>query len=324
MPQPGFYNDNEYRAYPFIYRANTGTGPDVVASAVVDAGLILGLDAFQSDVRNYSIWLARVERTLAGGFNFVFNYAATNAAPAAEELIFHRTNTDDQWVTIFAASIPRGDSPDPVWEGFLVTGPLTALRTLLAVGNVITYTRNTYQLEPGRVQNLHNTYLRSITVANYDRPRVPECDSVAPSSAPAIIVNRANVTGTIKLKEGYNCQITQTDRANELSVTAFKNAGAPIDAGLCAHGSELPLYVGEPLGVDGMETVLVDGVQITRTKQSKFYSGGPACSEVISSVNGITGSGINIVGGAGVAITTDGIKITVARRENAQTNCTTP
>jgi hypothetical protein len=115
------------------------------------------------------------------------------------------------------------------------------------------------------------------------------------------------MTGNIRLREGYNCQITQTDRARELNITALKNAGAPVDAALCAHGSELPLYTDEPLAVG-----------------SKFYSGGPACSEVISSINGLAGTGINIIGGNGVAVTTDGNKITVTRKDNAQTNCTTP
>lgn len=297
MPQPGFYNDNEYRAYPFIYVANVD--PQLPTSAIVDAGIILDLNAGIADVDAYSIWLTRVTRTNTG-FNFVFVYAEKSSTVTGPELIFYRPDTADQWATIYSRALE-------CWEGFLVTGPLDALRALLAVNQTIYFARDAYQIEPGRVQNLYNGYLRSITVANYDRTRVPACDSDAVAGAREIIVNKANIDGVIKLKEGYNCQITQTDRATELSVTALKNAGAPVDAELCAHGSELPLYDNEPLAADSL-----------------FYSGGPACSEVISSINGVAGSGINFVGGNGVAITTDGTKITITRKDNAQTNCVTP
>jgi hypothetical protein len=346
MPQPGFYNDNEYRAYPFVYRPNAG---DILLpnSAVVDAGIILGLDAFTTDIRDYSVWLTSIERTNTS-FTFALVYAPTNGA-AGTTLTFTRPdNNDDAWVSIFAESAHTGDNADPIWEGFLVAGPVTDLRKILSVGQTLHFVRNAYQIEPGLVQNLHNAYLRSITVANYDRTRIPACDTSTPgniNAAPVanaadfctsilqttttntnrrIIVHTNKMTGDIRLKEGYNCQITQTDRAHELSITALKNAGAPVDAELCAHGSELPLYDDEPFGVDGTETVLVAGVLTTRSKQSKFYSGGPACSEVISSINGLAGTGINIIGGNGVAVTTDGSKITVTRKDNAQTNCTTP
>lgn len=324
MPQPGFYNDNEYRAYPFVFLANHGSVilPD---SAVVDAGIILGLDAFETDVRNYSVWLTRVERTTTA-FNFVFAYAQTNNTAAPTELTFARPDTDDAWVTIFAESEPTTGNTEPIWEGFLVAGPVTDLRKTMSVGQTIYFARNAYQLEPGVVQNLHNAYLRSVTVANYARTKIPACglETVDSSSARYVIVNKPKFAGDIRLKEGYNCQITQTDRARELSITALKNAGARIDADLCAHGSELALYPDESLGVNGTETVIVDDTATTQPKPSKFYGGGPACSEVISSINGLTGSGINIIGGNGVAITTDGTKITVTRKDNAQTNCTTP
>jgi hypothetical protein len=305
MPQPGFYNDNEYRAYPFVYVVNNDA--DLLPnSAVVDAGIILGLDAFATDVRDYSVWLTRVERTNTE-FNFVFVYAQKNGAVSSTELVFTRPNTADQWVTIFAESTHTGDNADPIWEGFLVTGPVTDLRKILTVGQTLHFVRNAHQVEPGLVQNLHNAYLRSVTVANYDRTRIPACGSTTPSGTRDVIVNKNKMTGNIRLREGYNCQITQTDRARELNITALKNAGAPVDAALCAHGSELPLYADEPLAAG-----------------SKFYSGGPACSEVISSINGLAGTGINIIGGNGVAVTTDGSKITVTRKDNAQTNCTTP
>jgi hypothetical protein len=297
MPQPGFYNDNEYRAYPFVYK-NTSTG--LPTSAVVDAGIVLGLTALDDGVTDYSVWLHSVSRT-ATGFNFTFYYGASSVAPTV--LTFFRPDTTDAWVTLFAEN--------EMWEGFMVAGPTTELYTALTVGQTTTFSRDVYQLEPARIQNLQKSYLRSISVANYDRLRVPDCSDATTHATRQIIVNASNLQGNIRLKEGYNCQITQTDRANELSVSAVKNSGAQIDAALCDFGSEVPLYVGEPL-----------------TPNSKFYGGGPACDELIATINGVGGSAINFVGGNGVAITTeivDGVgTIKISKKENAQTNCATP
>ena len=321
MPQPGFYNDNEYRAYPFVYGV-VDSDSALPNSAVVDAGIVLGLDAFDSDVRDIVVWLTRVER-INSGFNFVLAYAEKNMEAAAAELVFFRPDTDEQWVTIFSESVHTPNSADPIWEGFLVTGPLTDLRKILTVDQTREFVREMYQIEPGLVQNLHNAFLRSITVANYDRPRIPACGSVAPdNNVRAIVINKHNVTGAVRIKEGYNCQITQTDRENKLNVTAIKNAGTPVDSELCAHGSELPLYSGEPLGVDGVERVAIAGVITEQPKPSKFYGGGPACNDVISSINGVTGGNVNIIGGAGVTVSTDGVTIKVTHKKNSQTNCT--
>ena len=297
MPQPGFYNDNEYRAYPFVY---TSTATGLPTSAVVDAGIVLGLTALDDGVTDYSVWLHSVSRTDAG-FNFTFYYGASAVAPTT--LTFFRPDTADQWVTLFAEN--------EMWEGFIVAGPATELYTTLAVGQTTTFSRDVYKLEPARIQNLQKSYLRSISVANYDRLRVPDCNNATLHTTRQIVVNASNLQGNIRLKEGYNCQITQTDRANELSVSAIKNSGAQIDAALCDFGSEVPLYIGEPLTIN-----------------SKFYGGGPACDELIATINGVGGSAINFVGGNGVAITTEIIDgmgtIKIAKKENAQTNCATP
>jgi hypothetical protein len=94
-------------------------------------------------------------------------------------------------------------------------------------------------------------------------------------------------------------------------VSAIKNSGAQVDAALCDFGGEVPLYADEPM-----------------PHNSKFYGGGPACDELIATINGVGGSNINFVGGNGVAITTeivDGVgTIKIAKKENAQTNCATP
>jgi len=308
MPRPGFYNDNEYRAYPFVFKPNL-PDPLLATNVIVDAGVILGLDAFTTTVADYAVWLASIER-LAQSFKFTFRYAEKNYVAKPTPLVFTCPSTATDWTTIFAESVPvTVATADPIWEGFLVVGKIETLVATMTIGQTLTFEQNSYQLEPGRIQSLNRAYLRSITVANYDRPRVPNCGATTPAATNdrILVVNKGNLKGPLFFKEGYNCQITQTTRANEISISALKNAGAPIDAAFCAHGSELPLYLGESFDAE-----------------TQLYSNSPTCKQVISTINGLGGKNINIVGGNSVAITTDNDnnKITVAKKANAQTNCT--
>jgi hypothetical protein len=161
-----------------------------------------------------------------------------------------------------------------------------------------------YLVEPARIQSLVMAYVRSISVGNYERPRVPACEELgSSSSAPAnerqIIVNAQCLSGNIKLKPGYNCAITQVVNANTLTVTAFKRDNGVEDetAEICQYGSELPLYAGQ-----------------TPAEGEVFLSGGPACDDLITSINGIGGPNVNIAADAGIQIVPDGdnsIKIDV-------------
>lgn len=343
MPRPGFYNDNEYRAYPFIdtetisvaafaqlptpglphvfyttrdtnkkYRWNGAAYFEITlqqaalpTNIILDAGFIMGLDA-RYDENTHTVWLSEIRKT-GSLFEFVFR---TNASTAT--LSFTRHDDSREWANEYSESAVDATNQcadEPIWSGFLVTGSLAPLIPVFnnaAVNGVWTLQSNNYQIEPGLIQNLNKAYLRSISVGNYDRVRVPPCDVTGINDNRAIIANARCMKGDIRFKEGYNCLITQTDRANEISITASKGGGAgETSAELCENGGELPLHPGEqkPVG-------------------SKFYSGGPACSEIISTINGVGGSNINIVGGAGVNILIEDGQIVVQKKPNAQINCT--
>jgi len=309
MPEPGFYNDNEYRAYPFIY-LKLQRDPILPNSAIVDAGITLGLTALDGRDVNYSVWLATVQR-VASGFTFTFKYGYDDSAPAAQALNFFRRDTDDAWAIEYADSASPTNvgvnmcNTLPTWSGFIVTGPLTDLRAAVDVGGTLTFERNAYQLEPTRIQDLQKSYLRSITLGNYDRTRIPACDSTAPDMPVRnVIKTAACMAGDIRFKAGYNCEITQTDRDNQIAISAVVGGGTPVDAELCANGSEIPLSPNE---------VLPSG--------SQFFSGGPACDELIATINGVTGTNINFVGGNGVTISTADGQIKITKRTNSQTNC---
>jgi hypothetical protein len=300
MPRPGFYNDNEYRAYPFVYSA--GAAETLPNSLIVDVGIIAGLDA-QFDAGQHSVWLHSLQRD---GDTITFAFATDAPGAAGNLLTFSRAVSAERWELEYAEAASNGDcAPAPTWEGFLVTGDVAAFAENFENGDSVTFTAADHQLEPARVQNLAKSYLNSINVGNYTRTTVPECGTTNDPARP-IVLNTRCVTGDIRFMAGYQCSLAQIDRVNEINISGSKTDGLAIDAGFCAAGSEVPLFAGEPLAPG-----------------SQFYSGGPACNELISSINGLEGSNINLSAGAGVRITTSGNKITVAQNTSAQNNCAT-
>ena len=291
MPRPGFYNDNEYRSYPFIFSTDMFDEqqikyvPDAV---VVDAGISMGLDS-EFDGQSHTVWLKEIRRN-----DDVFEIELQTDAPGAAELplIFTRDINADEWQTEYVESAPyikneNSCAVEPAWSGFLVTGPLTDLIEKLPTTGAITLVDNTYQLEPARIQSLVKHYLRSISVGNLSRPLARSaCDADIPPEPRKVIVNSRCIAGDIRFKEGYNCQITQQEQINEITISAGKNLGVPIDDGeLCRNKGEIPYYENE-----------------TPPAGSQFLSGGPACNELISSINGVGGPDVNIIGGTGINI----------------------
>ena len=323
MPRTGFYNDNEYRAYPFIYQV-PAPAEQLPTSAIVDAGIVLRLSALPATATTYTVWLDTIVRT-ALGFSFTFKYSsdvAPEPGTALLPLTFFRHDTADDWVIAYEESASAACLEDPVWSGFLVTGPLTDLREVLAIGETVTFLSTTHVLEPARIQNLQRGYLRSISIGNYDHMRVPPCVD-PPVDPPAAPVARAIVFdesfkclhGDIRFKEGYNCRITQTNRTNTIDVTAVYGAGAKPTDELCEHGGELPFTAEE-----------------ATLPTTEFYSGGPKCSELITTINGLAGPTVTLVSGTGVDIVTEEVidpatlltvtGMTIKLNLNAQANCT--
>ncbi|NBP03023.1 MAG: hypothetical protein EBU90_23500 [Proteobacteria bacterium] len=300
MPRPGFYNDNEYRAYPFIFKP--GQANLLPYTAVVDCGVIMGLDS-EFDVSQHVVWLNSVRRI---GNSFKFDLQ-TNA-PGAENLplVFSRAIDAEEWQSEYIESAPyvkdaNSCAVEPAWSGFLVTGPLNELLELLPQDGEISLEEN-FVLEPARIQSLVKSYLRSITVGNMSRPMARSACDNTNDGARAVIINARCIAGDIRFKEGYNAQINQLNSANEINITAATDAGQRPDGDLCENGSEIPFYPDEipPAG-------------------SQFLSGGPACDELVSSINGVQGPEITIAGGTGVVVRADAETpntITIALSEN--------
>ena len=285
MPRPGFYNDNEYRAYPFVFKPNVTTLPN---SAIVDCGIIMGLDS-EFNEQQHSVWLKTVRR-VDGVFEFEFD---TNAPGAANSpLIFRRDVNAEEWLTEDAESDPyvkdvNSCAVEPVWSGFLVTGPLAELKEALPANGSLTLAQN-YILEPARIQSLVKTYLRAISLGNLSRPIAQSSCASQDTSSRYVVINKRCVAGDIRFKEGYNAQIRQRQLAREIAISAGRNLGTPFDADICETYGEIPFYDDEQ-----------------PQPGSKFLSGGPACDELVNAINGVVGPDVNIVGGTGVEITAD-------------------
>jgi hypothetical protein len=286
MPRAGFYNDNEYRAYPFIYKTDTPT-PSLPDACIVDCGIIMGLDS-QYDETTHTVWLSSIHRAIAH-----FEFELTTDAPGAanKPLVFTRALNAKEWLTEHNESDPAADkecATEPAWEGFLVTGVLDELTANMVVGATRVFSSTDYVLEPARVQSLVKSYLRSISLGNYSRvvaAAPSECGGPENPPDRYVVVNKKCMQGDLKFKEGYNCQIFQVDRNNEIIVTAAVGAGAG-DTTLC---DEIKLFEDE-----------------APPEGSKFLSGGPACDEIVFTVNGVNYEGsLQIIGGAGVEIRQD-------------------
>jgi hypothetical protein len=294
MSRPGFYNDNEYRAYPFVHKA-TYAGAALPDETIVDCGLIMGLES-GFDTATHSVWLAAITR---GSGNVTFSFA-TNANAIA--LSFVCPEAADEWTTIRAESATADTSlypcdPEPAWEGYLVVGKLTALLAQVANNTTVTYPTNARTLEPGRIQSLVRGYVHSLNIGNFSRIMAlppADCQEDPPSTERLVVINRQCMQGAIRFDEGYNVKIKQIARSNELLFSAESGAGKTDTTELCAHGSELELYDDEPFDAE-----------------TGFFSGGPACNQTISTINGVSGSNIQLVGGTGVQVTADQLTTTI-------------
>lgn len=288
MGRPGWLNDNEYRAYPFIPQDSIDIVPSggvLPPELIVDCGIIMGIEAEFED-SDY-VYLHQVRRTTAA---IEIELRTTAAGADAFGLVFTRPFDSAEWTTedvdagVTGSSSAYDCGETPRWEGFLTTGVLTEIMDQLAEGEDVTFTPGEWQLEPGRIQNLKKGFLQSVGLANYDRTRWhpdPDCTE-DPAGERQVIVREPCLVGDLRLKEGYNCSIRQEDLTNTIIISASLGDGA----GLACE--EVPLYDGE---------VPPDGASV--------LDGAATCTEVLKSISGVGGRVIRLFGGQGIQVTAD-------------------
>lgn len=267
--------------------------------------------AFVADL--HIIYLANVSRT---GDVFTFTFRTTAPGAADFTLVFTRDLADPEFsieeveappvlpVSSSSSSSSSSVATPPtgplsiqdcrvgsVWEGYLVTGPLDDLADVLLDGESESFTVGQWQLEHSRIQDLSQNFVQSLNLANFDRTHVTDPEGCESSSASSVatdptFINATCLIGDRKLIEGYNCSIRQEVVTNSIVIEAIAGAGAgdPCD--------EVPLYDGEipPAG-------------------STLLTGGPACNEIIKTIEGVGGANFTMLEGPGVRIFRDAFDV---------------
>jgi len=294
-----FYNDNSGRTYPFVDAGppamtySGGGNVELPYTTIVDCSIICGLDGeFQE--ASHRAYLYEVSRT---GWEFTFRFRFTAPRMQAYELVFCRQRHDDEYATNHAVAVDI-DSPssgssldlncgEQIAEGWLTTGLLDELAAVLADGEFLRRADGDIWVEPAQVQSLYKTFARSLNTAN--APRITTVPQESCGSAGAdddnYVVNARCLAGNVRWKEGFNCAIRQVTGDNAIIIGAGVGSG---DGEAC---SEIPLYEGE-----------------TPPTGSTLLTGGPACNELIKTINGVSGAHQQLIPGRGVTVNPDSIE----------------
>jgi hypothetical protein len=341
MPQSGFYNDNEYRDYPFLTQgrplefvrtvvasgsSSSSSSPSSVSSeagtpglphaTIVDFGAIMSIGSGFLEEEHW-VYLHSVRRQ-GSYLRFLFRDTKTD-----EWLVFHRHIHAAEFTSSWEASVPdpaevpwpnesssslESSSPssssssvaapfaleecsEPQWEGFLVTGLLTEIVSLVNDGETIIFDYRIWVIEPTRVQSLYKSFVRTINLANRQRTLVTPADRCVPSSsslsdtADQVWANQLCMQDHLEFKAGFNCTIRQEDVANAIVIDGTPGGGGD---GVGQNCEDFRLYHGEakPGGGD-------------------YYTGGPTCGDIVKTINGKGGRRLRIHAGPGFKISTD-------------------
>ena len=250
------------------------------------------IDANYTEEEGHYVYLHSITRA---GNTIQFCMRTTAPDAANHQLLFQRELDDNEFKiewedasTVVPEALDSLACPlQPKWKGFLVTGNLTELGNLVPDGTTLLFYVGLWQIEPARIQSLMDSYLRAVTLAN--KPRLvadpPAGCSRSSSSAgdDQAIINARCLTGNLKWKEGYNCAIRQDNNNNAIII------GAGVGVGEGEPCEEVPLYANE-----------------SPPEDSPFLSGGPSCTEIVKSINGVTGANINLVAGPGFRVLQSG------------------
>ena len=320
MSRAGFYSDNEFRSYPFV---TGQSGIQLPSDVIVDFGCIMGHSAeFESGVHkiwlyrvtwfsNSFIFEFKTDAPGLSGRSLSFSFHEDS-----EEFTTRFSNDDVSAGSV--GSDAYNCYEDIKWEGYLVVGNVKSAAYVLSSrynpsegvilwqqpsdaiywkngsfllyevieggdGSFISDETGLTVVEPALVQNLRNTYIKKIGLANKARTTVTPPEGCSLSSASAtysdLYINQDCIIGDLKVKAGYNCNIFLNPNNNSITI-----AGAVGD-GEGQPCEEIPLYDGE-----------------TSPDGGNLLSGGPQCKDVIKLINGIGGRVVKIQGGLGVTI----------------------
>jgi len=266
MPRADFYNQNMYRLYP-LYEMDAGAAgscpPGHDGELWLQNRLLCDLDVTINPQHDYSYddTIQLYSFTKSGtDITFTFRVTISGAVKTftverdvSDEFITYSEYSDDD-ITVFAVT------------GILTDAASVADGTYCPVGG-----RGGYlAVEPQRIHPLAGNSVTSINLANEARTKAddPECDPTTTdvpsttSAAGEAIVAAEDLTGHVKFVEGYNASVGLSESLNLLTL------GSRIGAGAGQPCGEIPLTPEEEM-------------------EPGLLSGGPACSDVVFTLNGI-------------------------------------
>lgn len=284
MARTSFYDDNRFRRFPFVSTAEIESAPEAADqlpdSVLLDCGFtFLAYSGFDPAV--HQVWLASVGFG-SDSVTLQFESDAPGVADAALVFTCPRDGLESQirfseLTGTGTNEIDGGCTDQPLWLGFVAIGDTQALVDWAGTSPQ-TLDAGQHLIEPGSVQSLDGSYVRSINLANRQRVRVD--DDI--STARPILINSQCMQGPARFIEGVNCQIDYDLPRNGLKIAASVGGGAGEP---CA---EIPLVEDEE-PPDG----------------SSLLSGGPTCREVVKTVNGLGGPRLTIRGVNGISVVHD-------------------
>jgi hypothetical protein len=309
MSRPNFFNDNINRTFPFQLAttgvATPGEGAVTLLQLpdefVADCGFIMGPESGFVEGRDF-VYLYRVELVAA---TIVFEFRAdihlTDEVGAPDtrvlSLEFTRQSSDPVYTSEFSEAAVTGECDEPLWLGYLVTGPIGKILERLAAAPLIVYAPEAptqARVEPALIQNLNGNQVVSLNLANGDRTRAnrpSRCDPYIWFPDPqATHINQECLQGDLRLRSGYNVSISQSNLSNTIQFSAIVRAGLGEPCG------EVKLFADEAPPLDASNNLLA----------GDFY-----CNEVLRSVNGLQGPTITVFAGTGVAIAADSANSTL-------------
>lgn len=294
-----FYNANLGRAYPLVHPSPL---PDY---ALADFGcwFLHGATA-PVDVRLLTLTHIRL---VADELEFIFS--CDDPELADKVLLFHVAAGAGRYSTVFGRDRPALSTPElsdenvpdysqnldeslcgngPLWEGYLVLGDPTRLKTYLqanyAISGMALYDQEA-DVEPALSRDLGAQQLRIVGVANRERTRSKPptgCREICwPVAQDDVYVVDACLQGRILFDDGHNMTAAQADATTTLSFIAA------LQSGLGMPVAEL-LITPDEAPPPGFSTL----------------SGSRLCCETIRSINGSGGPLFLLREGDGVSVTT--------------------
>lgn len=301
MANPGFFNANQYRDYPFAPRVSpvleegwsssaSMSATELPQACIVDFGAILRPSAAFVTGTDF-VYLRSVSRagttlniTLAVS-SLPRTYAITFTVDTATTREFHTQWQDSDSIAVSNVLSECDDAP--AWSAYLVTGDLSEWLEQLNDGETLFFVTGLWQIMRSRLQNLAGTQVQSITIVNVPRTTTTQSAGCEGGSVVATDVQVAKLVyncmvGDIKLHEGFNCGMRYDLRDNAIVISASPGAGA---GAVC---EDFPAYPEEEKPAD-----------------SPYYSGGPACSDIVRYINGASAADLKITAGPGFTVTAD-------------------